>query len=139
MRMRCWLILLFLCGLLMGCTGTRAACPQNTESPRPTLDLETLKASSPTPGPVTPVLVKIGGKEMQVDMLVSGPVCNDRWQGTVYVSCEAQVAPWEELPLFFEQCDLEIEPGTVVYVGAHNDTAYYQGCSCHTGEVETSP
>lgn len=76
---------------------------------------------------------------MQVDVLVSGPVCNDRWHGSVYVSCEAQVAPWEELPLFFEQCDLEIEPGTVVYVGAHNDTAYYQGCSCHTGEVETSP
>jgi hypothetical protein len=104
------------------------------------MDLAYWISVTPTPGPAaSPERVVIGGKEMQVDMLVSGPVCNDRWRGSVYVSCEAQVAPWEELPLFFEQCDLEIEPGTVVYVEAHNDTAYYQGCSCHTGEVETSP
>jgi hypothetical protein len=70
---------------------------------------------------------------------VSGPLCNDRWEGTVYVTCDVQVAPWdeeEENPLFFKDCDLEIEPGTIVYVADHNDAPYYKGCSCHTGEVE---
>jgi hypothetical protein len=72
---------------------------------------------------------------MTVDRVVSGPLCNDRWQGTVYVGCEVQVLEWSETPLFLKDCDLTIEPGTVVYVADHNDAAYYNGCSCHTGEL----
>ena len=43
------------------------------------------------------------------------------WRGTVYVACNVQVYPWEELPTFLKDCDLEIEPDTVVYVAYHND------------------
>ena len=41
----------------------------------------------------------------------------------------------ENNPLFLKGCDLNIAPNTVVYVAAHNDDAYYKGCSCHTGEI----
>jgi len=75
---------------------------------------------------------------VQVDKLVDYPLCNDTWSGTVYVSCDAQVADAEldaeENPLFFKGCDLNIAPNTEVIVAAHNDQAYYKGCSCHTGE-----
>ena len=83
--------------------------------------------------------VEINGKKIEVDKLVDYPLCNDSWRGIVYVGCEAQIAEAEDdpndNPLFFRGCDLKIEPGTVVYVAAHNDTPYYKGCSCHTGEI----
>lgn len=82
----------------------------------------------------TPATIRIGGKMMLVDKVVQGPLCNDTWKGTVYVGCDVQVAGWDENPLFLQGCNLVIAPGTVVYVGAHHDTAYYNGCSCHTGE-----
>jgi len=75
----------------------------------------------------------IGRKEIRVDKLVEGPLCNDTWRCTVYVACEVQVYPWQEDPNFLKECQLEVEPNTVVYVAYHNNTAYYNGCSCHTG------
>jgi hypothetical protein len=85
-----------------------------------------------------PVQVEIGGKMITVDRLVEGPLCNDTWSGTVYVGCSAMVGQSkmdaDENPLFLQGCDLHIEPNTIVYVAAHNDAAYYKGCSCHTGE-----
>jgi hypothetical protein len=83
----------------------------------------------------SPVEVSIGGKMMTVDRVVTGPLCNDHWEGTIYVGCNVQVMKWEETPLFLKDCDFSIEPGTVVYVAYHNDAAYYKGCSCHTGET----
>lgn len=78
----------------------------------------------------------IRGKTITVDKVVEGHLCNDTWSGTVYVSCNVQVYPWKDSPTFLNNCNLNIEPGTVVYVAHHNDTAYYNGCSsCHTGEV----
>jgi hypothetical protein len=79
--------------------------------------------------------VEIGGRQVPVDRIVSGPLCNDDWHGTVYVSCGVRVAEWYDNPFFLKDCQLNVEPGTVVYVAAHNDAAYYQGCSCHTGQV----
>jgi hypothetical protein len=76
----------------------------------------------------------IGGKPVKVNRIVEGPICNDTWSGIVYVSCNVQVMKWEENPLFLKDCNLRIEPNTVVYVAYHNDTPYYNGCSCHTGE-----
>lgn len=72
---------------------------------------------------------------IQVDKVVEGPLCNDTWSGNIYVACNVQVYPWKENPTFLEDCELNIKPGTVVYVAYHNDTAYYNGCSCHTGEI----
>ena len=80
----------------------------------------------------------IGGKTINVDKVVEGPLCNDAWSGTVYVTCSVQVYAWQETPTFLKNCNLSIAPETVVYVAYHNDTAYYTGCSCHTGEI-TAP
>jgi hypothetical protein len=77
--------------------------------------------------------VEIGHESLQVDKVVEGPLCNDTWRGTVYVACNVQVYPWREQPNFLENCQLNIEPLTVVYVAYHNNTAYYNGCSCHSG------
>ena len=80
-------------------------------------------------------LIEIYGQEILVDQVVQGRLCSGSWSGTVYVPCQIQIYAWEDNPNFLENCDLSIEPGTVVYVAAHNDEPYYQGCSCHTGEV----
>ena len=71
---------------------------------------------------------------MEVDRVIRGPICTDTWRGTVYVACDIQVREWVDDPTFFQDCDLTIEPETIVYVAAHHDAAYYKGCSCHTGE-----
>jgi len=84
-----------------------------------------------------PVLVEIGGKAIAVDRVIHGSLCNDVWRGTVYVDCDIQIAAWDEEqgPFFLDSCDLTIEPGTVVYVASHNNTAYYKGCAvCHTSK-----
>jgi hypothetical protein len=123
---------------LSACERERTGCLDENATPRPTIELETIiQTPAPDTGE-TPLTVKVRGKMMEVDQLVDYPICNDNWSGTVYVSCDAQVADAEldadENPLFFKGCDLNIEPNTVVYVAAHNDAAYYKGCSCHTGE-----
>jgi hypothetical protein len=87
-----------------------------------------------TDGFLKPVEVEINGKTMLVDQLVNGTLCEGNWSGTVYVGCDIQIAAWEGEADFLQGCDLEIEPGTVVYVAAHDDEPYYKGCSCHTGE-----
>ncbi len=79
----------------------------------------------------SPLWVEIKGKETEVDRVITGPVCNDAWSGTVYVTCDIQIAAWETDAFFFQYCDLDIEEDTVVFVEAHNDKAYYEGCSCH--------
>jgi len=83
----------------------------------------------------SPIPMEIGGKTILVDKVVEGPLCNDTWSGIVYVSCNVQVYHWEEQPTFLKDCNLSIAPETVVYVAYHHDTAYYNGCSCHTGEI----
>ena len=77
----------------------------------------------------------VGGRMMQVDQFIEGPLCDVHLSGTVYVGCQLTLVAWEEYPTFLEECDFTVEEGTVVYVAAHNDAAYYKGCSCHvTGE-----
>jgi hypothetical protein len=124
--------------LFTACERERSGCIEENATPLPKPQLEDLIAQTPVPNiSETPVSVEIKRKMVTVDKLVDYPLCNDNWSGTVYVSCDAQVADAEldadENPLFFKGCDLNIEPNTVVYVAAHNDAAYYKGCSCHTG------
>ena len=127
------LLLLAACGSTA--TGsTTTGCPAATGTP-PRLGIPPDALPTATPGPPpAPVLMKIGGKEVQIDKVVEGPLCNDTWSGTVYVTCNVQFYPWAETPTFLQNCNLNVEPGTVVYVAYHNDTAYYKGCSCHTGQ-----
>jgi hypothetical protein len=110
-------------------------CPPVTGTPQYLTNSELEESSSSAPDlPPAPIKVEINGKTMTVDKIVTGPLCNDNWKGSVYVACDVQVFKWEQEPLFLKNCDLAIEPGTVVYVAYHNDAAYYNGCSCHTGE-----
>jgi len=77
--------------------------------------------------------IEIKGKTVTVDRIIEGPMCNDTWEGTIYVACDLTVQKWDIKPFFFSNgCNLEIKPDTVVYVAAHNNAAYYKGCiTCH--------
>jgi hypothetical protein len=129
-------ILTLFCFILVGCERNNTVCPPE-EASQPALQLAGSIENPLAPEPSGPVQVEIRGKLMEVNKVVDYPLCNDNWSGTVYVSCEAQIAEWDPDvgSRFFEDCQLEIEPGTVVYVAAHNDEPLYKGCSCHTGEV----
>jgi hypothetical protein len=121
--------------VLSGCGKQGSTCPTGS-STEIFLTVPPERLPSPTSGPApTPVIMEIRGKSVTVDKVVEGPLCNDTWSGTVYVACNIQVYPWEKSPDFLRNCKLNIEPGTIVYVAQHNDSAYYNGCSCHTGEI----
>ncbi len=76
--------------------------------------------------------LQIGNKTIEFDRVIHGPICNDTWEGTVYVACDVQVAKWEDKPNFLDKCNLQIDPDAVVYVAAHNNAPYYKGCGeCH--------
>lgn len=129
---------LFFAVLLSACQRQNTVCPPVKGTPAPKPALANLIAMPPPDTDPEPKTIEIGGKMRTVDKKVDYPLCNDSWSGTVYVSCDAQVGQAEsddqDNPLFLKGCNLEIEPGTVVYVAAHNDAVYYKGCSCHTGE-----
>lgn len=131
---------LFLASLLLLISACQQAdvCPPDSVKyvTDPALFPAAPSSGGPTP---TPSVIQIGGRTVEMDRVIHGPLCNDTWSGSIYVACDVQVAEWkdEEAPTFLESCDLTIEPGTVVYVAAHNNAAYYNGCSCHTtGEPE---
>jgi hypothetical protein len=123
---------------MSACQRQNNVCPSNEGTPNPKPALADLITIPPPETPSEPIQVEIGGKTLTVDKLVDYPLCNDSWSGTVYIGCEAQVAEAaiddQDNPLFLKGCNLQIESGTIVYVAAHNDAAYYKGCSCHTGE-----
>jgi hypothetical protein len=127
--------LLMILSLWLTACEKQPVCPPQAESDRylSLLDIEASSGSLPE-NSSSSVEVKINGQMKMVDQVVTGPLCNGSWKGTVYVACDVQVAKWEKDPLFLKGCNLSIEPDTVVYVANHNDAAYYNGCSCHTGE-----
>jgi hypothetical protein len=132
------LIILSISVLFSSCSRDNTVCNQDVEKPKIPFTLDELISSTPIPSTrANPIIVEINGKSIEVNKLVDYPLCNDTWEGIVYVSCDAQVAvadlDVEENPLFFKGCNLDIQPNTIVYVAAHNDAAYYKGCSCHTG------
>ena len=132
MKFSATLKFVILASLITACQAAAPVCPPDSIS-YVTGDAPSLVRGDPEE-PSTPMLVEINGKEMLFDDVIHGALCGGEWRGTLYVACDLQIAAWEEEPTFLEGCDLEIEPGTVVYVAAHNNEPYYQGCSCHTGE-----
>jgi len=120
----------FLISLSILIAACKPVCPPDTvttfTAPLPT-DFA-IPVDQITPNPVE---VEIKGKTMVVDRVIHGPICNDTWRGVIYVACDVQVAAWEEDPIFFRDCALNIEENTVVYVASHNDAQYNKGCSCH--------
>jgi hypothetical protein len=126
---------LFLALILLAACGGQASTSQTGTCAPQYITVSPNELPPPTPSSANqPVVMKIGGKSIAVDKVVEGPLCNDTWSGTVYVTCNIQVYPWEKSPNFLQSCNLKIEPDTVVYVAYHRDKAYYNGCSCHTGE-----
>ena len=107
-------------------TGCGSPCPPDTityvDPPYP--------PENPTTIPLGGV-IEIKGMELRVDKVITGFVCNDSWSGQIYVTCDIQIPSWEEDAFFFRDCNLDIEPDTVVYVEAHNNDPYLKGCSCH--------
>ena len=129
-------ITIFVAVLASACQRQGNVCPEDSLSYFTDISsLSSLDALSDTTLIPTPELIRIKGRMMEVDRVVHGPICADTWRGTIYVACDIQIAEWSDAPLFFEVCPLTIEPETKIYVAAHNDTAYYKGCSCHTGEL----
>lgn len=128
----CLMVLL----ILSACQRQETVCKPD-EGTTSRLQLTELIDLPPPAAPAQPIQVLIRGRKTEVDKVVDYPLCNDNWSGTVYVSCDVQVAEAEldtdSNPLFLKGCNLNIAPNTVVYVAAHNDAAYYKGCSCHTG------
>lgn len=120
--------------LVLAACQAKPVCSSTPQAERYLSSSDRARVFEATPAAASPAEVEINGKLMTVDKVVSGPLCNDNWKGIVYVTCDVQVFKWEEEPLFLKNCNLSIEPGTIVYVAAHNDAPYYNGCSCHTGE-----
>ena len=124
--------LIVLLALLLSACQEEVCPPDSVEHVADAVEFPVMASSPPS---IAPTLVSIGGKEIEVDQVVHGPVCNDIWSGSVYVACDIQVAEWkdEEGPNFLDGCGLTVQPDTVVYVAYHNNAAYYNGCSsCHT-------
>jgi hypothetical protein len=95
----------------------RAACPNSLDPGRFLSDEEFALALEASPPPsASPLEVEIGRRKIMADKVVSGPLCNDTWRGTVYVTCDARVAAWSdaEAPTFLKGCNLDVESGTVV-------------------------
>ena len=126
------IILIF---FISACQPVTPACPSESISYLSNSTSLQSPASNSSSKPAAEI-IEINGKEMLVDRVIKGTLCNDSWKGKIYVACEIQIYEWEGDPTFLQNCDLTIKPGTVVYVAAHNDTPYYKGCSCHTGEGE---
>lgn len=126
--------LVLVAALAASCGAQTPFCPRPAGTPH---YLTVRPELLPTPPLLsTPTEMEIGGRTILVDRVVTGPLCHDTWSGTVYVTCDVQVYPWEGPPTFLKECNLTIEPGTVVYVADHGDEPYYKGCSCHTGLAE---
>lgn len=110
-------------------TACEPVCPPDTVTtmhpPFPAFNSAVYELSAPS------IEVEIKGKLREVDRVIHGPLCNDTWQGVIYVACDVQVAAWEEEPVFLRECNLNIEENTVVFVASHNDTQFNKGCSCH--------
>ena len=129
--MRTYLNYILLCSVLL-LSACKAECPPERISYLDDVTLfPQITSAADLENDSSPTWIDIKGKETQVDRVITGPVCNDYWSGMVYVTCDIQIAAWQTDAFFFQYCDLDIEEDTVVYVEAHNDKAYYEGCSCH--------
>jgi hypothetical protein len=120
----------------IGLSACQPACPPDSIryiSPPPAG--VAVEASVTAPPPSQPQEIEIrslfGTKSITVDEVIEGYLCDDTWRGTLYVTCNIEIPAWEEEAYFFQECDPIIEPGALIYVAAHNDKAYSQGCTCH--------
>lgn len=101
-----------------------------TPTPKPPATSTPTSEQSHAPS-TTPVSIEIEGRMVSVDRIIEGFLCNDTWQGTIYVSPAVEVNPWTDDPSFLRECDLQVDEGTVVHVASHPGEVFYKGCTCH--------
>lgn len=117
--------------LLSACMDARSLCvPGEIQYRERSHPFPALEDQTPAPQQV-----EIKGKMLNFDHVVSGQLCNNHLEGIVYVGCEIEIYEWENASNFLDQCDFTVAPNTIIYVAAHNNTAYYKGCnSCHMSD-----
>lgn len=138
MHPRTTLTILLLILFLTACQPAKPACQPDAI----TYQKSTTPFPEPTPavGAALPEQVEIDGKMMEFDQVIHGPLCNNTLSGQVYIACDVVVAEWKDKPNFLDGCNFVVEPGTVIYVAAHQNTAYYKGCaSCHVAGEGATP
>ena len=125
------LIILLLSLILLTACGNKNPCPEGSATYLE--DINQFPPDTSSEQVFEKTDLEIRGKNISFDRVINGPVCNDTWEDTVYVACEVELLKWDKKPNFLSNgCNLVIKPGTVVYVAAHNNAAYYKGCiSCH--------
>jgi hypothetical protein len=119
---------LFFIVQLSGCVDARSLCTPGMITYR--------ERSNPFPSitenQLNPQQIEIKRKIKDFDHLVSGQLCNNHLEGLVYVGCDIEIYEWEDKSNFLDNCNFTVESNTIIYVAAHNNTAYYKGCnSCH--------
>lgn len=136
MKIHAVLLLAVLMLFLSACERKTTVCPEGSVTYLTDVAAFPKLNSAGNPGPASgPVEVEVRGKKMKFDRFVEGPLCNIKLSGKVYIGCDIQIPEWKDAPRFFENCDFSVEPGSVIYVGVHNDAIYKKGCACHTGEM----
>ena len=138
MKTHAVLFFVFVALFSTACERKATVCPEGSVTYLP--DLQAFPKLSSTDNPAKasgPVTVEIGGKQMKFDRLVEGPFCNIKLSGKVYVGCDIQIFEWDKEgnPVFLKDCDFSVEPGSVIYVGRHNNAIFKKGCACHTGRM----
>ena len=136
--MRFFFVLLILALFMTACQPPAPYCSENELT---YLDLSTQNSGNNKTdlSEQSPVSLDVDGKMMQFDQVIHGPLCNNHLSGSVYIACDIQIPAWQDKPNFLDGCNLIVDPGSVVYVAAHNNAPYYQGCDyCHkTGPTDT--
>ena len=118
---------------LAACQPSEPVCPEGSVTYQDrAIPFEISAVESPAPARET---IDINGKPMAFDQVIRGQLCNNHLSGTVYVDCDVVIYEWDTVSNFLDGCDFTVEPGSVIYVASHNNTAYYQGCSsCHQSD-----
>jgi hypothetical protein len=93
------LFILLLLMLIAACQPAEPACPADSIAYLTDISSSQNVTSHGIPK-IETQLVEIKGRDIEVDRVIRGTLCNDSWSGTVYVPCEIQILEWEENPNF---------------------------------------
>jgi hypothetical protein len=125
------IFMLFSIVLLSACMDARSLCTPGMITYRE----RTNPFPSTSEKQLNPQQVEIKRKMKDIDHFVSGQLCNNHLEELVYVGCDIEIYAWEDKSNFLDDCNFTVEPDAIIYVAAHNNTAYYKGCnSCHMSD-----